>query len=83
MKVKKHVFIPLALLVYVIAMAIYFIPKSTDSDVMKVVEVGGSLALVVLLYFVLRRRERLRQERLDDMKKVEEEKKNKNINNKP
>lgn len=82
MKVKKHVFIPLALLVYVIAMAIYFIPKSKDSDVMKVVEVGGSLALVVLLYFVLRRRERLRQERLDDMKKVEEEKKDTNINNK-
>ncbi len=79
MKIKKYILIPLLLFVYVTGMVLYFIPKSTDSTLQKVFEVGASYALVIVLFFVLRHRERLRQERLDDMKKSEEQ--NKTIQN--
>lgn len=75
MKIKKYILIPLLLFVYVTGMVLYFIPKSTDSTLQKVFEVGVSYALVIVLFFVLRYRDRLRQERLDDMKKSEEQNK--------
>ena len=81
MRIKKYILIPLVLFIYVTCMVLYFIPKSTDSDVMKIVEVVVSYALVVALFFVLRYRERLLQERLDDMKKAEEERREKQQNN--
>lgn len=71
MKLKKYIVIPLALFVYVTGMVLYFIPKSTDSLFAKTMEVVVSYALVVALFFVLRYRERLRQERLDDIKRAE------------
>ena len=81
MRIKKYILIPLVLFIYVTCMVLYFIPKSTDSDVMKIVEVVVSYALVVALFFVLRYRERLRQERLDDMKKAKEKRREKQQNN--
>ena len=77
MKLKKYILIPLVLFIYVTCMVLYFIPKSTDSTLQKTFQIVVSYALVVVLFFVLRYRERLKQERLDDIKKAEEERKEK------
>ena len=74
MKLKKYILIPLVLFIYVTCMVLYFIPKSTDSTLQKTFQIVVSYALVVVLFFVLRYRERLKQERLDDIKKAEERK---------
>ena len=77
MKLKKYILIPLVLFIYVTVMVLYFIPKSTDSTFQKTLQVVVSYLLVVVLFFVLRYRERLKQERLDDIQKAEEEREEK------
>ena len=58
-KIKKSTWMPLALLVYTTAMAVYFLPKNTEiSDTEKWVTFGASYLIVALLWYVLRLKEK-------------------------
>ena len=58
-KFKKSTWMPLALLVYTTAMAVYFLPKNTEiSDTEKWVTFGASYLIVALLWYVLRLKEK-------------------------
>ena len=74
-KFKKSTWMPLALLVYTTAMAVYFLPKNTEiSDTEKWVTFGASYLIVALLWYVLRLKERRMEQR---NKEIEETYKNK------
>ena len=63
-KFKKSTWMPLALLVYTTAMAIYFLPKNSEiSDTEKWVTFGASYVIVGLLWYVLRLKERRLEKR--------------------
>ena len=58
------------LFIYTTCMYIYFFPRNSEMDsVEKWTIVGVSYALLAALWFLLRRRERLRREREEDMNK--------------
>ena len=66
---------PLALLVYTTAMAIYFLPKNTEiSETEKWVTFGASYLIIGLLWYVLRLKEKRMEKR---NKKIEDTYKNK------
>lgn len=77
-RMKKSVWMPLALFVYTTAMAVYFLPRNTEiSDKEKWGTIGMSYLVIALLWFVLRKREK----RLEEMnRKIEETYKDKTIN---
>lgn len=62
-KFKKHIVLPAALAVYAVAMAIIGYPNYKQSGNLQEfwIIMGVSLALPVLLHFVLKRRERNRE----------------------
>ena len=63
-KFKKSTWVPLALLVYTTAMAIYFLPKNSEiSDTEKWVTFGASYVIVGLLWYVLRLKEKRMEQR--------------------
>lgn len=63
-KLKRHVVIPLLMLVYLAVMAYISRQRLADGEYLYYFGVIGiSLAIIVLLYFVLKKKERLRQER--------------------
>ena len=65
---KKHKLIVGLLFVYMTGMYIYFFPRNNEmSDVEKWVIVGVSYLLLVILWFVLKRRDRLRGRREDEI----------------
>ena len=67
-KIKKSTWMPLALLVYTTAMAVYFLPKNTEiSDTEKWVTFGASYLIVALLWYVLRLKERRMEQRNKDI----------------
>jgi uncharacterized membrane protein len=69
-RIKKSIWMPLALLVYTTAMAAYFLPKNTEiSDTEKWVTFGASYVIVGLLWYVLR----LKEQRLEKRNKEIEE----------
>lgn len=69
-KYKKSVWLSVLLFIYVTVMAIYFLPRNTQiGETEKYLTVGASYVIVLLLWFVLRRKERLAAEREDDLKK--------------
>jgi len=74
-KFRKSTWMPLALLVYTTAMAIYFLPKNTEiSETEKWVTFGASYLIIGLLWYVLR----LKEKRLEKRnKEIEETYKNK------
>lgn len=63
LKNKRHIFLPLALAVYAIAMAVIGYPNYKQSGNLKEfwIIVGVCLAMAVLLHFVLKRREKNRE----------------------
>ena len=64
---KKHKLIVGLLFVYMTGMFIYFFPRNNEmSEVEKWVMVGVSYLLLVILWFVLKKRDRLRRKREDD-----------------
>ncbi|MBQ8521221.1 MAG: hypothetical protein IJ456_07595 [Bacteroides sp.] len=77
-RMKKSVWMPLALFVYTTAMAVYFLPRNTEiSDKEKWGTIGMSYLVIALLWFVLRKREK----RLEEMnRKIEETYKDKTNN---
>ena len=63
-KFKKSTWMPLALLVYTTAMAIYFLPKNSEiSDTEKWVTFGASYVIIGLLWYVLRMKEKRLEQR--------------------
>ena len=67
-KLKRHVVIPLLMLVYLAVMAYISRQRLADGEYLYYFGVIGiSLAIIVLLYFVLKKKERLRQEREEQL----------------
>lgn len=59
-KIKKSIVLSLVLLVYITAMAIYFLPRNTEiGTTEKYVTVIASYLIVLLLWLVLRYKERM------------------------
>ena len=74
-KFKKSTWMPLALLVYTTAMAIYFLPKNSEiSDTEKWTTFGASYLIIGLLWYVLRMKEKRMEQR---NKEIEDSYKNK------
>lgn len=66
-KRRKSTGVFLALLVYVTAMAIYFLPRNTEiGDTEKYITLGASYVIVVILWIVLRKKEQYRQRRREE-----------------
>lgn len=71
-KYKKSTWLPIALLVYTSAMAIYFIPRNTEiSDTEKYLTVGLSFVIIALLWVVLRQKEKAQERRERDLENKE------------
>lgn len=67
-KYRKSTWLPVALLVYVTAMAVYFLPRNTEiSDMEKYVTVGFSYVIIALLWIVLRQKEKAQERRDRDL----------------
>lgn len=67
-KYRKSTWLPVALLVYVTAMAVYFIPRNTEiSDMEKYMTVGLSYVIIALLWIVLRQKEKAQERREHDL----------------
>ena len=63
-KFRKSTWMPLALLVYTTAMAVYFLPKNSEiSDTEKWLTFGASYGIIALLWYVLRLKERRMEQR--------------------
>lgn len=63
-KFRKSTWMPLALLVYTTAMAIYFLPRNTEiSETEKWVTFGASYLIIGLLWYVLRMKEKRMEKR--------------------
>lgn len=66
-KYRKSIWLPVALLVYTTAMAVYFIPRNTEiSDTEKYLTVG-SYMIIALLWIVLRKKEKAEERRERDL----------------
>lgn len=64
---KKHKLIVGLLFVYMTGMFVYFFPRNNEmSEVEKWVMVGVSYLLLVILWFVLKKRDSLRNKRDDE-----------------
>lgn len=67
-KFKRSNWLTATLFIYVTAMAIYFLPRNTQTgNTEKYVTVAASYVIVALLWFVLRRKERFAAEREKDI----------------
>lgn len=65
---KKSVLIPLALFIYTTVMAVYFIPRNHEmSGTEKWVTVSASYVIIVALWWVLRKKEKMAAKRGDEM----------------
>lgn len=59
---------PLILLIYTTGMAIYFLPRNTEiSDTEKWLTIGAAYLIVALLWWVLRKKEKLVEQRNKDI----------------
>lgn len=64
-KYRKSIWLPVALLVYTTAMAVYFIPRNTEiSDTEKYLTVGLSYMIIAI---VLRKKEKAEERRERDL----------------
>lgn len=69
-KIKKSTGLTLALLVYVTATAVYFLPRNTEiSETEKYVTVITSYVIVLVLWLVLRKKEELQRKRREENEK--------------
>lgn len=63
-KFKKSTWMPLALLIYTTAMAVYFLPKNSEiSATEKWITFGASYVIIGVLWYVLRLKERRLEKR--------------------
>lgn len=69
-KYKKSLWLTSLLFIYVTIMAIYFLPRNTQtSDLEKYLTVGGAYVIILLLWFVLRRKEKLFSKHEENLQK--------------
>ena len=69
-KIRKSVWMPLALLVYTTGMALYFLPRNTEiSATEKWVTIGAAYVIIALLWYVLRLKEQRMDQRNREMEK--------------
>jgi ABC-type nickel/cobalt efflux system permease component RcnA len=67
-KFRKSTWMPLILLIYTTGMAIYFLPRNTEiSDTEKWLTIGAAYLIVALLWWVLRKKEKLMEQRNNDI----------------
>ena len=67
--------LPLVLFLYTTVMAVYFLPRNSEiSSTEKWLTVAGSYVIIVLLWFVLRKKEQLAERRDNELKRLEKEK---------
>lgn len=60
-KLRKSTWLTLALFIYVSMMAVYFLPRNTMiSDTEKYITLSASYVIVVALWFVLRKKEKIK-----------------------
>ena len=61
-KIKRHILVPAALLVYIIIMVVMAFPRYQEQGNWNefFLIVGIALAMIVVLFFVLKRREKIR-----------------------
>lgn len=70
-KIKKSTGLALALLIYVTVTAAYFLPRNTEiSDTEKYVTVAVSYIIVIALWLVLRKKEKLQRKRREEDRKL-------------
>ena len=63
-KFKKSTWMPLALLIYTTAMAVYFLPKNSEISTTETwVTFGASYVIIGVLWYVLRLKERRLEKR--------------------
>jgi ABC-type nickel/cobalt efflux system permease component RcnA len=63
-KVRKSTWVTVALLIYVSATAAYLLPRNTEmGDTEKYLTLAASYVIVFVLWLVLRKKEKLQQER--------------------
>ena len=66
-KVRKSTWLSLALFVYMTIMALYFLPKNTEIDTTrKWLMVLAGYLIVLLLWFIMRKKENMRSKHWDD-----------------
>ncbi|MEG1684368.1 MAG: hypothetical protein RR319_00265 [Bacteroides sp.] len=62
-KIKKSTWLTLALFLYVTVMAIYLIPRNHEIDTTeKIITVSASYVVVLMLWVVLRKKEKIAEE---------------------
>lgn len=62
-KIKKSTGVAIAFLIYVTVTAAYLLPRNTEiSTEEKILTVAGSYVIVFLLWLVLRKKERIREQ---------------------
>lgn len=68
-KLKKSTGLTVALLIYVSATAVYFLPRNTEiSNTEKYITVIASYVIVLALWLVLRKKEELQRKRREEDK---------------
>lgn len=67
-KLRKSTWLSLALFIYISAMAVYFLPRNTEiSETEKYVTLGVSYVIVIVLWIVLRKKEKFKERREKDI----------------
>ncbi|MCM1451140.1 MAG: hypothetical protein NC102_02690 [Clostridium sp.] len=76
--IKRHIFIPAILLIYLAVMSIMAYPDyraGVHSSLFYFGVIGVTLAVIILLFFFMRKRDQLRAEREADLRQSAREKK--------
>lgn len=75
-KYKKSVLLPLILFVYTTVMAVYFLPRNTEvGNTEKWCTLVASYVIILLLWYVLRKKEELaakQKQKLDELKNTKD-----------
>lgn len=75
-KYKKSVLLPLILFVYTTVMAVYFLPRNTEvGNTEKWCTLVASYVIILLLWYVLRKKEELaakQKQKLDELKSTKD-----------
>lgn len=70
-KYKKSFWLPFILFLYTTGMAIYFLPRNSEiSNTEKWATIGVSYVIIVLLWWVLRKKEKLMEKRNKEIEKT-------------
>ena len=81
-RTRKHILIPSLLAIYLAFMAYMGLDGLRSGQIPPLqyfATIAITLGIIILLYFILKKRERLRNERLEDIARREEEKRENNI----